>query len=277
MTQVRTSTLTLAKDGYYLRSIDYPAKILFVAFNGSINASDETSSNGSQKGILASSEEDEISISVLAVIGTFALDLFAYLFIATDSRCRGTIAGKSVYEITSVVALPLDYAAGKAALQSLLAGPNGIKHRKSSLALQPSSTSLSDGHSGGSSSSSNNSQLQKQSTVSRDGIVQALQDASISWLSPQIAKLLGRGRSESPDAVDQAGSNAALASETGSSSAQRMESRIVEELARVFSSNGVFYSYDYDLTRSLQEKDGHELVADKTLLALSASESYWFN
>ncbi|KAJ2226688.1 hypothetical protein H4R99_004177 [Coemansia sp. RSA 1722] len=297
MAQVRTSTLTLAKDGYYLRSIDYPAKTLFVAFNGSISTLDKTGSSSSQGSVLISLKEEEISISVLAVIGTFALDLFSYLFVATDSRCRGTIADKSVYEVTAVAALPLDYAAGKAALQSMLAGPNGMKHRKSSLALQPSSsTSLKEGHessaidsaaSGASAdsaqkgsadnNSSSNGQSRKESTASKDSIVQALQDVSINWLSPQIAKLLGRGRSESPEAADQPVFSAALTNEAGSSSAQRMEARIIEELARVFSTSGVFYSYDYDLTRSLQEKDGCELVDDKMPLSLSASENYWFN
>ncbi|KAJ1826823.1 hypothetical protein LPJ56_001989 [Coemansia sp. RSA 2599] len=296
MAQVRSSTLTLTKDGYLLRSIDYPSKTLFVAFDGSIiSSSNETSLDSSQNNVPVSSEGGEISISVLAAIGTFALDLFAYLFVVTGSRCRGTIVGKSVYEVTSVAALPLDHAAGRAVLQSMLAGPDGLKHRKSSLALQPSSASLHESpsscatdsvssgasadstHGGPASNGGENGRLRKESTASKDGIVQALQDASIGWLSPQIAKLLGRGASESPDVADPAALSGAPANEAGSSSAQRMESRIIEELARVFSSSGVFYSYDYDLTRSLQEKDGCELVADKTPLALSASENYWFN
>ncbi|KAJ2389937.1 hypothetical protein GGI05_003357, partial [Coemansia sp. RSA 2603] len=127
--QIRTSTLTLTESGYCLRSVDYPAKTLFVGFDGSICVSDQSD--------VPTPGEQELSVSVLAVVGLFTLDLLTYMLVVSDSRCRGTIAGKSVYEITSVAALPLNYTAGRLVLQAMLSGPDGLRHRKSSHALQP--------------------------------------------------------------------------------------------------------------------------------------------
>ncbi|KAJ2779814.1 hypothetical protein GGI15_003755 [Coemansia interrupta] len=304
--QIRTSTLTLTESGYWLRSVDYPSRTLFVGFDGSIcvDSQSDVPMPGGQ----------EVSVSVLAVVGLFTLDLFTYMLVASDSRCRGTIAGKHVYEITSVAALPLDYAAGRLVLLAMLSGPDGLKHRKSSLALQPTSQShqSQDKHVG---SDAVSGQLQASASqislddaargdpiksslgnnehgaIQRDGFVQALQGASIGWLSPQIAKLLGRGQPESAVAdpldpgdellaettKDRADADPHNNSGGGSSSAQRMESRIIEELSRVFGSGGMFYSYDYDLTSSLQQKEGRSLVVDKVPISLIASTDYWFN
>ncbi|KAJ1735903.1 hypothetical protein LPJ61_000276 [Coemansia biformis] len=57
---------------------------------------------------------------------------------------------------------------------------------------------------------------------------------------------------------------------------ERMELRVLDEIARVFRS-GMFYSYDYDLTRSLQRKGGHAVDEAGRPLACNADREYWFN
>ncbi|KAJ1725617.1 hypothetical protein LPJ53_000287 [Coemansia erecta] len=158
------------------------------------------------------------------------------------------------------------------------------------LQASASQISLDDGARGD--YSKNNLANREHAAMPREGFVQALQGASMGWLSPQIAKLLGRGQSESagadpldssdelPAGTTKDRSDVELhnnSSSSGSSSAQRMESRIIEELTRVFGSGGMFYSYDYDLTSSLQQKEGRSLVANKMPISLIASTDYWFN
>ncbi|KAJ1872740.1 hypothetical protein LPJ55_002824 [Coemansia sp. RSA 990] len=57
------------------------------------------------------------------------------------------------------------------------------------------------------------------------------------------------------------------------SALERMEGRILEEIVRVFSASGMFYSYTYDLTHSLQTRNRKS----DELLACVADSCYWFN
>ncbi|KAJ1884403.1 hypothetical protein LPJ66_010627, partial [Kickxella alabastrina] len=268
-----------------------------------------------------SSKDVEMEISVLAVAGMFTLDLYTYILVVTESRCRGTIGGKSVYEIVSVAALPLDYYSGKAALQQLLGGVNAQRYRKSSLALQPlalsnqqndtapgaeldrhsytSAKKIAGGSTNGDSRLRSQSQSQQQPAMEKKSDIGALQDASLGWLSPQLSKLLGRSRastvSSSATASSTSPSTASIVVDTlaataqkknavnpenssdSSLSAQRMEGRIIEELIRIFGSSGMFYSYDHDLTRSLQERGKQGVATEKAPLSLFAAQDYWFN
>ncbi|KAJ2724243.1 hypothetical protein GGI07_002113 [Coemansia sp. Benny D115] len=317
--QVRTSSLTLAESGYLLRSIDYPSQTLWIGFSGDIKAAEEsldTDQQQQQQGAQAAAKDDALTISVLAVVGVFTLDLHSYVLVACDSRCRGTVCGKDVYEVKSVVALPLDYSAGRDVLQTMLGGANALKHRKSSLALQPLSANpspitepnqlpvgLDDValENGGGISNTSSRAHSEPSTAPKESIDQrSFIDVSANWLSPQIAKLLHRGRAgsvgtagaQSPPATPASrvpGSDAEVQAvnqpvggesdkqKNGVSSVQRMEMRIIEELARIFGTSGIFYSYDYDLTRSLQEKDSQPPVAERAPLAHAAARDYWFN
>ncbi|KAJ2612895.1 hypothetical protein H4S08_002485 [Coemansia sp. RSA 1365] len=70
-----------------------------------------------------------------------------------------------------------------------------------------------------------------------------------------------------------------LAAETSRTSAslERMEMRTLEEITRVFSTSGLFFSYKYDLTRALQVKGAHGLDSEREPLANVADSNYWFN
>ncbi|PIA19050.1 hypothetical protein COEREDRAFT_90939 [Coemansia reversa NRRL 1564] len=71
----------------------------------------------------------------------------------------------------------------------------------------------------------------------------------------------------------------ALLTETSRTSAslERMEMRTLDEITRVFSTSGLFFSYEYDLTRSLQVKGAHGLDSEREPLANVADSNYWFN
>ncbi|KAJ2082366.1 hypothetical protein H4R24_001671 [Coemansia sp. RSA 988] len=62
-----------------------------------------------------------------------------------------------------------------------------------------------------------------------------------------------------------------------SASLERMETRALEEITRVFSTSGLFFSYRYDLTRSLQAKGARGLESEREPLASVADCDYWFN
>ncbi|KAJ2610931.1 hypothetical protein EV177_003724, partial [Coemansia sp. RSA 1804] len=101
-------------------------------------------------------------------------------------------------------------------------------------------------------------------------------DPIANWISPQITKMLRRGRAESsiPSINETMDTNQTQ----GPGSVEPMERRIVDEIVRLFRSSGVFYSYTYDLTRSLQTKGGH--LPDNSqglLLSQTACHDYWFN
>ncbi|KAJ2849284.1 ornithine aminotransferase, partial [Coemansia brasiliensis] len=106
--------------------------------------------------------------------------------------------------------------------------------------------------------------------------------SNIKWIPSQITRVFSAGRVSSAsnanreahvypdDATNSLGDVAPIAAD---SSLERMEGRILEEIIRVFSTSGMFYSYTYDLTRSLQngsKKNGE-------LLACVPDSSYWFN
>ncbi|KAJ2798997.1 hypothetical protein H4R20_004612 [Coemansia guatemalensis] len=62
-----------------------------------------------------------------------------------------------------------------------------------------------------------------------------------------------------------------------SASLERMEMRTLEEIIHVFSTSGLFFSYEYDLTRSLQAKGARGLESEREPLANVADCNYWFN
>ncbi|KAJ2596276.1 hypothetical protein EV177_007968, partial [Coemansia sp. RSA 1804] len=101
-------------------------------------------------------------------------------------------------------------------------------------------------------------------------------DPIANWISPQITKMLRRSRAESsiPSINETMDTNQTQ----GPGSVEPMERRIVEEIVRLFRSSGVFYSYTYDLTRSLQTKGGHlPNNSQGLLLSQTACHDYWFN
>ncbi|KAJ2655727.1 hypothetical protein IWW48_005395 [Coemansia sp. RSA 1200] len=101
-------------------------------------------------------------------------------------------------------------------------------------------------------------------------------DPIANWISPQITKMLRRSRAES--SISSINETMDTNQTQGSGSVEPMERRIVEEIVRLFGSSGVFYSYIYDLTRSLQTKGGH--LPDNNqglLLSQTACHDYWFN
>ncbi|KAJ2797431.1 hypothetical protein H4R21_004326, partial [Coemansia helicoidea] len=81
----------------------------------------------------------------------------------------------------------------------------------------------------------------------------------------------GAGSRAALDGVAKGGSAAEAGGQFG-----RMEARVVDEVVRIFRS-GMFYSYAYDLTRSLQAKDGAAVDDPHQPLARAADRDYWFN
>ncbi|KAJ2553227.1 hypothetical protein EV175_003014 [Coemansia sp. RSA 1933] len=184
------------------------------------------------------------TLSVHALVGLFSLDIYSYLLVVTDSKWCGAVGGCDVYEVSSVLVLPLDYQSGKAKLQSW-------RHRNP----EPDQA--------------------KTDSVEYDDPGALHVDPFASWITPQITKMFGRSRAGS--AASSTGDSLVATQPPSSGSAERMERRIIEEIVRLFESSGTFYSYEYDMTRSLQMKNGELSAADRDLQAQVACPDYWFN
>ncbi|KAJ1963988.1 hypothetical protein GGI12_001708 [Dipsacomyces acuminosporus] len=344
--QVRRSTLTLTADGYHIRSLDSATDTLLLKFDGSTETPDESAgrldgqaadkADGSSSHEAGSGRGDgKLTLDVHVIAGIFELELFRYVLVVTDSRRRGALGGCDIFEAANVAALPLDYDSGAKVLEHLIAN---IKSK--SRAADPATSASASPHDRddtntlvstashlpdpNNSNDSGNGSIPKEKSPG-NGVTLPPTDISLSWLSPQIAKLIGRddkgqqqqqqqqqqqdeSASTSPanagsdssttslDSVlnntttdsahddakpapaDAAQENISKARESkAKSSVHRMEQRIIDEICRVFASSGMFYSYRYDLTRSLQEKDGQTVVPDETMLSDIASADYWFN
>ncbi|KAJ2820151.1 hypothetical protein IWW50_005174 [Coemansia erecta] len=291
--QVRHSRLTVDSTGYRLQSVDRPTDVLVVGFDGHACVENSSDTPAEQ-----TYDKDGHSVVIHAVAGIFKLEQHSYMLVVTDSSLRGTINDKSIYEVTAVCALPLDYDHGDTVFQTLLHEQSVAKsEEKNRVAAPRKSFSTSDV-----------AGLAAAQAVDGNGVAAAVDgDAQgFKWLSPQITRMFrpsssaesGEFRAATAPRADSRGSDGSAggaardtdgAIERGSDlSAQRktdmttgrMETRVVEEIVRVFSTSGMFYSYDYDLTRSQQAKAEQEKT-DKgnidELLACSADRDYWFN
>ncbi|KAJ1662422.1 hypothetical protein EV178_005911 [Coemansia sp. RSA 1646] len=188
--------------------------------------------------------KDDLSLVVHALVGLFSLNMHSYILVATDSKKCGAIGGCDIYEVGSVIALPLDYQSGKAKLQAWRhSNPEPSQEKTDNLEHEDSGT-LSI-------------------------------DPFATWISPQITKMFGRSRAES--AASSANESTFANQLPSSGSAERMERRIVEEIVRLFGSSGIFYSYEYDMTRSLQAKEGQLSASGCGPLSQAACPDYWFN
>ncbi|KAJ2492244.1 hypothetical protein IWW37_001556 [Coemansia sp. RSA 2050] len=288
--QVKQSIVTLERNGYRLRSIDFPHKSIYFGFDGSVCASDEATPHiQPSEPVEPAAEQPAI---VHAIVGTFALDSFGYVLVVTDSRCQGTIAGSQVYEITSVSALPLSSGRAKAAFASMLTDIQKANSGKRSSTPQ------------GSDEGSNTNNLESASatlqSVPKTGSgTKPASTASLGWISPQFTKFFGRGRTRSASSILAAtssivGQSSAKPAEERleslgemnhaedelaktSSSIRRMEDRVLDEISRLFGDTGMLFSYTYDLTRSLQGKSDQALAFTGAPTALVADVDYWFN
>ncbi|KAI9505640.1 SacI homology domain-containing protein [Coemansia spiralis] len=204
--------------------------------------------------------KDMSSMLVHAVAGIFTLNLCSYILVVTRSKYRGSVRGCSIYEVDAVSALPLDYAGGKKAIQNLHSSMQREEQNKTS---DTKSGDASDSSTGG-----HQSQAEEEHTGSSI-------EYSSSWLAPQLTKFFGRNRAESTTAITANATSETRQRRAGS--AERMEQRIVEEIVRLFGSSGIFYSYEYDITRSLQSKNKHPLTSSSIPLAQVADPDYWFN
>ncbi|KAJ1904591.1 hypothetical protein LPJ81_002405 [Coemansia sp. IMI 209127] len=212
---------------------------LLVQFDGRVNVYDRTDD------VRPSTEsKDDLSLPVHALAGLFSLNIYSYIIVVTESKCCGVVGGCDVYEVGSVLALPLDYQSGKAKLQSWRhSNPEAGDEKTDNLEHANTGTPYAD--------------------------------PFANWISPQIAKMFGRSRAES--AASSSSGTVGTNQQPGSGSAERMERRIIEEIVRLFGSSGMFYSYTYDMTRSLQAKDGQLSAANCGLQAQIACPDYWFN
>ncbi|KAJ2876636.1 hypothetical protein GGH93_000632 [Coemansia aciculifera] len=288
--QMEQSIMTLERSGYRLRSINVPSRSILLGFDSSVCASDEIAiPTQLSEPVEPATEHPAV---VHAIVGTFALDMFSYVLVVTDSRCRGTIAGSQIYEATAVAALPLSSSCAKAAFANMLRSV-----RKAGPGKRDSTPQSGDE---GSDSSNLESALAASESVPKaDGSTKPISAASLGWISPQFTKLFGRARTGSTSSTVGATpspaepSSSILAEEhlespgemshteeeltKTSSSIRRMEDRVLEEISRLFGDTGMLFSYSYDLTRSLQGKDGQMLASSGAPLALVADVDYWFN
>ncbi|KAJ2423637.1 hypothetical protein IWW41_004924, partial [Coemansia sp. RSA 2522] len=270
--QVRQSRLSLCSTGYRLQSVDSPTSTLVLRFDGQVFT--ETGSK----------VEDQQIVVVHAVVGIFKLEQHSYVLAVTDSHLQGTICGKDIYEVSGVCALPLDYDSGKIVFQELLQEQTTTASGDKSTAVPRKSYSTGDV------AGLAAAQLENSSRVDMNDDLTG--EAGFRWLSPQISRMFrpskdslvsgtedGATGSSTPQ-TEREGS-AVVETSSGvrktSTSLERMERRVVEEIARVFSTSGMFYAFDYDLTRSLQAKDRQVIDGVSEPLACIADRDYWFN
>ncbi|KAJ2412358.1 hypothetical protein H4218_000699 [Coemansia sp. IMI 209128] len=282
--------MTLERNGYRLRSVDFPHKSVYFGFDGSVCASDETAPHIQLSEPVEPGAEQPATVH--AIVGTFALDSFGYVLVVTESRCRGTIAGSQVYEITSVSALPLSSGRAKAAFASMLSDV-----RKANAGKRDNTSQGSDEGSDASNIESTSATPESESKT--DSGTKPASTAALGWISPQFTKFFGRGRTGSVSSILAATSS--LLGQSGAkpteerlespeemndaedelvkagSSMRRMEDRVLEEISRLFGDTGMLFSYSYDLTRSLQGKSGQALAATGAPMALTADVDYWFS
>ncbi|KAJ2334511.1 hypothetical protein GGH92_008298, partial [Coemansia sp. RSA 2673] len=287
--QVKQSVMTLERSGYRLRSIDVPSKSILLGFGGSVHASDEivTPAQPSES-VEPATEQPAI---VHAIVGTFTLDISSYVLVVTDSRCRGTIAGSQIYEATAVAALPLSSGCAKAEFASMLRGIRKASPEKRNSTPQ-------SGDEGSDNSNLESALAAPEHLPKADSSAKPVSTASLGWISPQFTKIFGRGRTGStsstigtttsiveptssklPEDFELSGEMSHVEGELAktSSSIRRMEDRVLEEISRLFGDTGMLFSYSYDLTRSLQGKNGQILASSGAPPALVADVDYWFN
>ncbi|KAJ2361802.1 hypothetical protein H4S01_005100, partial [Coemansia sp. RSA 2610] len=258
--QVRHSRLTLNRSGYRLRSIDCPSKALVLGFDSQIRV--ETSDPAENQ---HTDDGDSSAATVHVVAGIVQLEQYSYALVVTDSRTRGTVGGWAIYEATSVCALPLDYASGKLALQGILREQNRTSEPSPAMPRKSFSTGDVAG-------------LATSQLASGGGALDGDEDGGFKWLSPQITRIFRQSRDSTASEPESSGiAEPESARRKTSASLERMELRVLDEIIRVLSSSGIFYSYDCDLTRSLQAKGGLAAGNENALLASVADRDYWFN
>lgn len=265
--QVRRSTLRLLQDGYWLQSVDYPNRCLLLLFDGDIKVSDdmETMYGLSQR---QQRHEEEtgtttLSLDVHAVSGLFTLELFSYVLIIGDSRYRGSTADQSIYEANTAVVLPLDYSRGKSALEKILGVATNSPDPMPAIAINPTAVGEGD---------STPLDAAKEATIANN----VPESTPPSWIPAQLPKFfkgIGYGNNQTPEPTSSSSSSL--------SSTEHIEGRVVDEIIRLFGTTGMFYSYDYDLTRSLQSKSNQpqsqQITGNELPLAQVADPDYWFN
>ncbi|KAJ2161494.1 hypothetical protein GGF46_001433 [Coemansia sp. RSA 552] len=215
------------------------------------------------QGALQTGAESTRRIDVHAVAGIIALERHKYLLVIVGCRCRGAIGGRDVFEVSAMSALPLDSTSSKDAFQELFSSLQSPESSEESRTAEPPSPELADDRGGGP-----------------------------KWLSPQISRMFWQQKQEPADTAEAWSSSVSL--ESGDAldkeppvagarapgedvSSGRMESRVLDEIVRIFSTSGMFFSYDYDLTRSLQAKGGIATEGEDSPLACIADPAYWFN
>ncbi|KAJ1853166.1 hypothetical protein LPJ76_004941 [Coemansia sp. RSA 638] len=270
--QVRQSRLSLCSTGYRLQSVDSPTRTLVLGFDGQVFT--ETGSE----------VEDQQTVIVHVIAGIFKLEQHRYVLAVTDSHCQGTISGKDIYEVSGVCALPLDYDSGKTAFQELL--QEQITRASGDKSTAAPRKSYSTGDVAGLAAA------QLADSSSADTNDYSTGEAGFRWLSPQISRMFRPSRESLTSGTEDGatrpstphtehGGSDVVETSSGvrktSTSLERMERRVVEEIARVFSTSGMFYAFDYDLTRSLQVKDRQVVDGVSEPLACTADRDYWFN
>ncbi|KAI9468724.1 SacI homology domain-containing protein [Coemansia mojavensis] len=247
--QVKHSSLTISRSGYHFQSIDCSERSITIGFDSHIVRGSNDELTGDR------------SIIIHGIVGIFKLEQFSYILVITDSCRRGSICDQDIYEVSAVYALPLDYSGGKAMFKKIIRAQQ-----------------IANKHSSQSDASANTSEsLELPTNVSVKGSA-----SNAKWIPYQITRIFSAGQAstvgnmdlEAHTSSDDATNSIDDATPIVTDSAlERMEGRILEEIVRVFSASGMFYSYTYDLTHSLQTRNRKS----DELLACVADSCYWFN